>query len=443
LLAEDEEIMRQEMAEALTEQGYRVLTAGDGATALNELKNNSVQLVLTDLRMPRTDGLELIRKGREISPDSQFIIMTAFGSMETAIEALRCGAVDYLIKPVTMQHLLAKVARVLENSELRAANRMLKRNLERSLGPLEMVGSSAPLEKVRHLVQKVAPARSPVLITGESGTGKELVARAIHSLSAAKGEPFVPVNCAAIPEALLESELFGHNKGAYTGAVTESEGLFRSARTGTLFLDEIGELPMTLQAKLLRVIEDKMIQPVGSTKLVPFEGRILAATNRNLRAGVDKKDFREDLYFRLAIIEINLPTLRDRPGDIPLLSAHFIRRLNRELNRNYTGLSDAAQKILQNNTWKGNIRELRNTIERAMILGQEPLLDAQDLVTPATMALPAIETTNLKDAVRSFEQAHVRRVLADVSGDKRKAAEDLGISLSSIYRYLEEPETAQ
>jgi len=425
------------MAEVLADQGYRVLTAADGAAALAELRNNSVQLVISDLRMPRTDGLELMRKAKEISPETQFILMTAFGSMETAIEALRAGAADYLIKPVALDDLTAKVNRIVENAELRVANKMLKRDLDRSLGNLEMVGKSAALERVRQLIQKVAAARSPVLITGESGTGKELVARAIHGLSAAKGEPFVPVNCAAIPETLLESELFGHQKGAYTGAVSDAEGMFRAARKGTLFLDEMGELPMTLQAKLLRVLEEKMIQPVGSSKRIPFEGRIVAATNRNLRKEVEARTFREDLYFRLAIVEINLPPLRERPEDLPLLAAYFIRRLNRELNRAYTGLDEKATRALLANTWRGNIRELRNTIERAMILGQEPLLKEADLVTPAISTMESIDTNSLKQAVHAFEQSHVRRVLSFCGGDKRKAAEELGVSLSSLYRYLE------
>jgi DNA-binding NtrC family response regulator len=440
LIAEDEELLRQELSETLIDKGYRVLSAADGAAALGILKANSVQLVITDLRMPRSDGLELVRKGREASPETQFIVMTAFGSMETAIEALRAGAVDYVLKPLAMDELIGKTDRIMETLELRASNRMLKRDLERKVGGLEMVGASPALEKIRELIRKVAPTRSSVLILGESGTGKELIARAIHALGATKGEPFVPINCAAIPEPLLESELFGHQKGAFTGAVADSEGLFRSARKGTLFLDEIGELPVSLQAKLLRALEDRSTQPVGSTKQVAFEARIVAATNRNLKERIEKGEFREDLYYRLAVVELHSPPLRERVEDIPLLAAHFIKRFNRELNRAYTGADEAAQAALARARWKGNIRELQNTIERSMILGSEPLIREADLIAVSQAPAGALSSTtrDMKEAVRQFELSHARQILASCQGDKRQAAKELGISLSSLYRYLGE-----
>jgi DNA-binding NtrC family response regulator len=440
LIAEDEDLLRQELCDALSDAGYRVLSAKDGAFALTELKTNSVQLVITDLRMPRTDGLELIRKGREVSPESQFIIMTAFGSMETAIEALRAGATDYVLKPLALDELLAKVNRIMETLELRTNNRMLKRDLDRKVGSLEMIGKSVAMEKIRELIRKLAPTRSSVMITGESGTGKELIARGLHALGATKNEPFVAINCAAIPEPLLESELFGHQKGAFTGAVNDSEGLFRSARKGTLFLDEIGELPVSLQAKLLRVLEEKMIHAVGSTKQVPFEARVVAATNRNLKEEITKGNFREDLYFRLAVVELNSPPLRERTEDIELLVAYFMRRFNRELGRNYTGVETTALTRLIGSSWKGNIRELQNTIERAMILGTEPLIQETDLV-PASQSSSSFSSSSkeLKEAVRLFEQAHIKHVLNLCKDDKRMAAKELGISLSSLYRYLGEP----
>jgi DNA-binding NtrC family response regulator len=440
LIAEDEEILRNELSDALTDVGYKVIKAADGAAALDELKVQDFQIVLTDLRMPKMDGLELLRKGRESAPETFFLVMTAFGSLDTAIEALRAGATDYLIKPVAIEDLISKVNRLVETAELRASNRMLKRDLDRKLGSLEMIGQSAALEKIRQMIRKVAPTRSSVLIGGESGTGKELIARAIHALGAAKGEPFVPVNCAAIPEQLLESELFGHQKGAFTGAVADAEGMFRSARKGTLFLDEIGELPLTLQAKLLRVLEDKMIHPVGSAKFIPFEARVIAATNKNLKHEIEIKTFREDLYYRLAVVELYSPALRDRQEDIPLLINYLLRRFNRELNRQYTGLEEAAMDALKRSPWKGNIRELQNAIERGMIVGSEPLLKIADVSPSADVTSLAAATTVLKDAVSRFEQAHVRRVLNACAGDKKKAAKDLGISLSSLYRYLDEDE---
>lgn len=440
LIAEDETIIRDELASTLSDEGYRVLTAPNGEAALAILNSQSVQLMITDLRMPRMDGQELMRHARVSSPETIFVVMTAFGSMETAIEALRAGAADYLIKPLAMEEVLSKVQRILGNLDLQASNRMLRRDLDRKVGPLDMVGTSGSLEKIRTLIQKVAPTRSNVLITGESGTGKELIARAIHSQGLTKNEPFVAVNCAAIPENLIESELFGHQKGSFTGAVADSEGLFRSARKGTLFLDEIGELPLALQAKLLRVLEEKMIHPVGSSRFVPFEARVIAATNRDLRAEVAEKRFREDLFFRLAIMELHSPALRERAEDIPQLVQYFLKRINRDLRRNYTGVDDVAMERLKHAAWKGNIRELQNVMERAMIVGEEPVLKECDLSLNGGVSFSVGHARELKDAVRQFELMHISNILKEVKGDKRAAAKVLGISLSSLYRHLDEPE---
>ncbi len=440
LIAEDETIIRDELASVLTDQGYRVLTAPDGEAALAVLNSQSVQLMITDLRMPRMDGQELMRRAKTSSPETAFIVMTAFGSMETAIEALRAGAADYLIKPLAMEEVLSKAQRILQNIDLQIANRMLRRDLDRKVGPLEMIGASVPMARIRVLIQKVAPTRSYVLITGESGTGKELIARAIHSQGPARSEPFVAVNCAAIPENLMESELFGHQKGAFSGAVVDNEGLFKSARKGTLFLDEIGELPLALQAKLLRVLEEKMIHPVGSNRFIPFEARIVAATNRDLKVEVAEKRFREDLYFRLAIMEVHAPALRERSEDIPLLIQHFLKRINRDLFRHYTGVDDEAMECLKSAPWKGNIRELQNVMERAMIIGEEPNIKVSDISLTGNTAFPPAVSRDLKEAVRQFELSHIGRVLKDTKGDKKAAAKVLGISLSSLYRQLGEPE---
>lgn len=437
LIAEDEEDIRRELGEILEAQGYKVFTAANGALALQVLQEQAVQLVLTDLRMPKVDGLELMRKARAGNPETAFIMMTAFGSLETAVEAMRAGAADYLIKPVAIEELLTKVNRIVENTELRAANRLLKRDLDRKLGPMEMIGQSPRLEEIRALVRKVAPARSPVLITGESGTGKELIARALHALGANKGEPFVPVNCAAIPENLLESELFGHQKGAFTGAIADSEGLFRAARKGTLFLDEVGELPLAMQAKLLRALEEKQVHPVGSSRYVPFEARVVSATNRDMKKEIEEKRFREDLFYRLAVVELHSPPLRQRSEDIPLLVQHLLKRFNGELGRAFQGVEENAIAHLVALPWKGNIRELQNMLERAMLVGTEPKLTLADF-SPGSLhsGTTVIETPNLKDAVGQFEKAHVQRMLRQCKDDKRKAAAELGISLSSMYRYL-------
>lgn len=437
LVVEDEEILREEIAALLGEKGYRVVTARDGKEGLTAFSQNSVQLVVSDMHMLKMSGIELLRNCRTTGFEVPFIIMTAFGSVENAVEAMRAGAADYLMKPLSFDELLSKAGRALESAELRVDNRMLRRDLDRKLGPLEMVGASPLLENIRELIRKVGPTRSSVLITGESGTGKELIARAIHSLGTAKSEPFVPVNCAAIPELLLESELFGHQKGAFTGAVNDSEGLFRSARKGTLFLDEIGDLPISLQSKLLRVLEDKLVHPVGSNKFIPFEGRIVAATNRDLKQDTRDKKFREDLYFRLAVVEIAAPPLRARRSDIPALANFFVKKLNRDLSRNYAGIDDAAMRALVAAPWRGNIRELQNAVERAMILGTEPLLLSADVAPHESLPTGvSIDAKNLKEAGSAFEQAHVRRILAACNQDKKLAAEELGISVSTLYRFL-------
>ena len=438
LIAEDEEDLRRELAEMLEQQGYTVLRAADGLAALELLQKHSVQLVLSDIKMPKLTGTDLMQQTRANWPDTAFVIMTAFGSLDTAIAAIRNGASDYLIKPLVIEEVLSKVGRIIENGELRSSNKLLKRDLDRKIGSLNMIGKSPALEKIRTLLQKVAPSRSPILITGESGTGKELIARAIHTLSTPTSEPFVPINCAAIPEALLESELFGHQKGAFTGAISDSEGLFRAARKGTLFLDEIGELPMSMQAKLLRALEEKQVHPVGSTRNYPFDARVLSATNRDLRKEIKDGKFREDLYFRLAVVELHSPTLRERIDDLPILTQHLIEKFNAELNRRFEGLEPDALKLLVSMPWKGNIRELQNVIERAMLIGTEPLLKKVDLASQPTPE-PCVEAniSILKDAVANFERMHVSGAVKRNGGDKRKAAEDLGISLASIYRYLD------
>jgi DNA-binding NtrC family response regulator len=444
LVVEDEEVLRDEIAGLLGEAGHRVLTARDGTEGLHIFSQNSINLVLSDLHMPKLNGIELLRSCRNTGSDVPFVIMTAMGAVQTAVEAMRAGATDYLMKPLSIDELLSKVARALESAELRIENKMLRRDLDRKLGPLEMVGVSPTLEKIRDVIRKVGPTRSSVLITGESGTGKELIARAIHSFGAAKSEPFVPVNCAAIPETLLESELFGHQKGAFTGAVNDSEGLFRSARKGTLFLDEIGELPVSLQAKLLRVLEDKMVHPVGSSKFIPFEGRIVAATNRDLKQDTQDKKFREDLYFRLAVVEIHAPPLRARRSDIPALANFFVKKLNRDLNRQFTGIDRAAMMVLEAAPWRGNIRELQNVIERAMILGTEPLLLSADVAARESFhSSVSGAAKSLKGAVSAFEQAHVRHIMAGCDQNKKLAAQELEISISSLYRFLGGSEPAE
>ena len=330
LVADDEVGVRESLAEILRDASYAVETAADGTAALEAIDGHDFAVVIADLRMPGADGLTVLRKLGEVAPQTVSLVMTAHGSVESAVEALRAGAADYMLKPLVFDDVLAKVARVLDHRQLAWQTQMLRREVERHFDFDHLVGKSAVMQDVFHLARKVAPTQTTVLVTGESGTGKEVVARAIHYYSEAANKVFLPVNCAAIPETLLESQLFGHVRGAFTGAVTAQEGLFARARGGTIFLDEIGDLPTGLQSKLLRTIEAKEILPVGSTHPVTVEVRIITATNRELRSMVEVGTFREDLYYRLNVMDIHLPALRDRREDIPGLIEFLVRRHNRE-----------------------------------------------------------------------------------------------------------------
>jgi two-component system response regulator PilR (NtrC family) len=440
LVADDEPGVRESLAEVLRDAGYVVQSASDGAAALAALEAGDFAVVVTDLRMPGADGLTVLRRARELSPQTFVLVMTAHGSIETAVEALRAGAADYLLKPVVFDDLLAKVERLLEHRHLAWQTQMLRREVEAQYDVEGLVGQSRPMQEVFDLLKKVAPTQSTVLISGESGTGKEVVARAIHRFSQVAQKVFLPVNCAAIPENLLESQLFGHVRGAFTGAVTSQEGLFSRARGGTIFLDEIGDMPFGLQSKLLRTIEAKEILPVGSGQPVTVDVRIIAASNRDLAQMVEEGKFRDDLYYRLNVVNIRLPPLRERREDIPSLVEYLVRRHNREMKRAYRGVDNATLKLLMSQPWKGNVRELDNVIEHAMILGDGEWITAKDL--PGTLrgaeeALPPVGD-ELREALRAYERLHIESVLRRNGNDKRKAADLLGLSLSSLYRKLNE-----
>jgi len=440
LVADDEPGVRDSLAEVLRDAGYQIETAVDGSQALEALDKHDFAIIITDLRMPGADGLTVMRKARELSPQSVTLVMTAHGSVETAVEALRMGAADYILKPIIFDDVLAKVARLLEHRELTWQAQMLRREVDQHYDFEQMVGKNASMQEVFELIRKVAPTSTTVLLTGESGTGKEVVARAIHHYSQATGRLFLPINCAAIPESLLESQLFGHVRGAFTGAVTTQEGLFARARSGTIFLDEIGDLPIGLQSKLLRAIEAKEILPVGSTQPITVEVRLIAATNRELKIMVDEGGFREDLYYRLAVVEIHLPPLRDRREDIPQLVEHLVRRHNREMKRAYKGVDNATLKLLMAQPWRGNVRELDNVIEHAMILGNGEWITVPDLprgLREGDQPMPPVGD-DLRDALRAYERIHIETVLRRTSNDKRQAADRLGLSLSSLYRKMNE-----
>jgi DNA-binding NtrC family response regulator len=440
LVADDEPGVRDSLAEVLRDAGHAVTTAADGTTALEAIDQHEFAVVLTDLRMPGADGLAVLRKVRETSPQTVTLIMTAHGSVDTAVEALRAGAADYILKPIVFDDVLAKVDRVLEYRALAWQTQMLRREIDQRYEFDEMVGSGAAMRDVFNLIRKVAPTQATVLITGESGTGKEVVARALHRYSRAANRIFLPINCAAIPEALLESQLFGHVRGAFTGAIAAQEGLFARARGGTIFLDEIGDLPLSLQSKLLRAIESKEILAVGSTQPITVEVRIVAATNRDLRAMVEAGTFREDLYYRLNVVEIPLPPLRERRENIPELVEYLVRRHNRDMKTAYRGVDGGALKLLVSQPWKGNVRELDNAIEHAMILGNGEWITVADLprgLRDADAILPPVGD-DLRDALRAYERIHIETVLRRIGSDKRLAADALGLSLSSLYRKMNE-----
>jgi len=442
LIVDDEAAIRDELEEALQEAGFETRTAPDGKAAAELALADSFDICLSDIRMPGLGGVELLQQLGALSPETAVLLMTAYAELETALDALRHGAVDYLLKPFKHEELLSKLGRIAEHRRLVLENRNLRRAVESALpaGATRMIGQSPAMLKVMAMVDRVASLPSRVLVTGESGTGKDLVARALHERGSRAREPFVPINCAAIPETLLESELFGHAKGAFTGAVDNKEGLLRTAGAGTIFLDELGEMPLAVQAKLLRAIETGEIQPVGSTRRIPIAARIVAATNRDLRAEAQAGRFREDLYYRMAVVELVVPPLRERREDIPLLAAHFVQKYARELGRDVRGISREALRLMAGHEWRGNIRELSNAVERAVIFAAGAEILPADLPDSLQTVVPVPDfAPELEAATREFERAHILRVIEQCGGNKRKAAKVLGIGATSLYRKLGEP----
>ena len=440
LIAEDEASIRESLADVLRDEQYDVTSVPDGAAAIVALDTQEFDLVISDLRMPGADGLTILTHAREVAPQTLVLLMTAHATVETAVEALQRGAQDYLLKPLIFDDVLHKIAHLLEHRQVAWEHQELRHQVARRWDFDNLVGRSAAMREVMALAQRVAPTRSTVLITGESGAGKEVVARAIHHFSDRAERIFLPVNCGAIPESLLESQLFGHLRGSFTGAVSNQEGLFARARGGTIFLDEIGDLPLGLQVKLLRAIEHKEILPVGASTPSKVDLRVIAATNCELIKAVAEGRFREDLYYRLNVVGIEIPPLRERRDDLPLLIDHFVRLHNRELKRSFKGVDGATMKILMASPWKGNVRELDNVIEHAMILGEGPWITPADLPRglKGTAQPGAAPSDDLREALRSYERAHIETVLAKVDHDKKVAAERLGVSLSSLYRKIEE-----
>ena len=437
LVVEDQDSARESLAELLKGEGFEVHEASDGRAGMAMVDQYDLDLVLTDLSMPGADGIAVLRHIRDVSPQTLVIVMTAHATVDTAIEAMRLGAQDYMLKPLIFEDVLRKVQHLMNHRKLAWENQLLRREINSRFSPERPLGRSQAMQEIARLIQKVSPTPTTVLLTGESGVGKEVVARTIHANSRFNDSVFLPVNCSAIPENLLESQLFGHIKGSFTGAVTSQEGLFQRARGGTIFLDEIGDMPLSLQPKLLRVLEEKTVLPVGSTTPVKVNVRILAATNRDLKAEVEAGRFRDDLFYRLNVFEINIPPLRKRLDDLPGLVEHLIHRHNAEMNTAYKGADSATMRILMSFPWKGNIRELDNVLERAMILGDGEWIKPADLPGHEADEEESASEDNLSAAIDLYEKSHIERTLNKVAGDKIRAAELMGLSLSTLYRKLE------
>ena len=442
LVIDDKESMRQMLAKTLESEGFEVDTARDGEGGLDKAKEKRFDLILTDLKLPKMDGLEVLSSIKDLDPEVAVIVMTAYGTIETAVQAIKQGAFDFLTKPFDVDHLHVLIQRALENRRLLAENVLLREELAHNLGFTEIIGKSEKMKEVTRLVKKVAYSDTTVLLLGESGTGKELFARAIHSLCPRKSGPYVAINCAAIPRELLENELFGSERGAYTGAVTRKMGKFEIAEKGTIFLDEIGDLDIALQAKILRVLQEKRFERLGGTKTINIDVRVIAASNFDLKKAIEKKDFREDLYYRLSVFPIPIPPLRERREDIPELADFFIRKYCLEMKKEKKALSKEALSLMDKYHWPGNVRELENTIERAIILceGKKILPEHLAIRLPSNSEIRLREGAGLKEvsqyAQAEAERAMILRVLNQTRGNKRKTAEILKIDYTTLFEKI-------
>jgi two-component system NtrC family response regulator/two-component system response regulator HydG len=441
LVVDDEQNARDGLTTILREEGYEVAEAADGEAGFEKLTSFNPDAVLCDIKMPKLDGLSLLKKVRADGFDTVFVMVTAFGSIETAVEAMRLGAQDYITKPVDVSAVLVKLEKVLETRQLRRDNAMLRERLHEKHRFTNIIGESGELQAVFDVVKRAAPTKATVLVLGESGTGKELIAQAIHEESPRREKPFVKVNCAALSETLLESELFGHEKGSFTGAAGKREGRFELADGGTLFLDEIGDVTPALQVKLLRVLQQKEFERVGGTQTLKVDVRVVAATNKDLGAEVKAGKFREDLYYRLNVVSVTLPPLRKRKSDIPALVSHFIEKYNEAHGKTVKGLAPGTLNALLSYDWPGNVRELSNVVERAVVLSRENELTSDDL--PATMRGPrpkdrSPETLIPGATLYEIEREAILRTLEMVDGSTSRAADILGISVRKIQYRLKE-----
>ena len=434
LVVEDEINIRGALVTLLEKKQYHARGAGTGEEALEQLEAARTDLVLTDLKMPGMGGMEFLRQLKQKWPDTEVLVMTAFGSIDTAVEAMRCGAYDYITKPIDRERFPIVVEKALERHALAFENKQLKDRLDTRARFEQMIGESEPLQRVYGLVEMVADSDVTVLLTGESGTGKELVARAIHHKSRRADGPFVSVNCGALPENLFESELFGYEKGAFTGATSNKLGRFELADGGTLLLDEVGELSLKSQVDFLRVLETKEFRRLGGTKIVKVDTRIVAATNRNLQQAVKDGNFREDLYYRLNVVPIHLPPLRERGNDIPLLADRFMNEFSAQHHRKPKEISRQAMRLLRLYAWPGNIRQLRNLTERLVVTVKDPVIEPEHLPEEIQASSEDARTmvVSLGSPLKDIEREAIRRTLTEVTNHREKAAKLLGISLRAL-----------
>lgn len=446
LIIDDERGMREFLSIMLQKEGHDVTSAGGGKEALEYIAQKTYDIVITDIRMPQITGIDVLKTVKECSPETVVIMVTAYASTDTAVEAMKQGAYDYITKPFKIEEIKLIVRNALEKRKLREENLLLKSKIQEwtTSGLIGgIVGKSQAIIRIIELIIKVADSPSTVLITGESGTGKELIARAIHNYSHRKDQPFLAINCSAIPEGLFESELFGHIKGAFTGAIASKEGIFEVANGGTIFLDEIGDIPQSFQVKLLRVLEEKTIKRVGGNQEIKVDVRIIAATNRDLKKAVAEGNFREDLFYRLDVIPIEIPPLRERREDIPLLIEHFVSKYSRLLGREIKGVSEEAMQRLMDHPWKGNVRELENVIERAATLGSSPVIEIKNIDEglqrgvpykgPSSIDIPP-EGMDLEGLLSNIEKDLLLKALDKARWVKKDAAELLGLDFRS-FRY--------
>jgi DNA-binding NtrC family response regulator len=441
LIVDDQEMVRGICRQVVESLGYRPFVAESGPKALSVIEQQPVDVVIADIRMPGMSGIELLERVKAGNPRIEVIIMTGYASVPSAVQAMKLGAADYIVKPFSSEEMKLLLGRLAETLDLKDENRYLKERLRSRHGLGRLVGQAQQMQQVFKLIQRVAPSRAPVLIRGESGTGKELVARSIHENGPWREKPFVPVDCGALAPTLIESELFGYTRGAFTGAVKSKEGLLQTANGGTLFLDEVGELPVELQTRLLRAIQEKEFRPLGTTRRVPLDARILAATNRDLEDAIRRGDFRKELYFRLNVVTITLTPLRERKVDIPLLAEHILQRLASQRDGSarmrWTLTSEALDRLLAYD-WPGNVRELENCLERAVTLGSGPLIRPADLPsniqTPPPPSVAGLPGSVIP--IEEMERQAILRALASAGGDKLLAARLLGIGKTTLYRKL-------